>query len=126
MAGKSVFEDLLEAEEFDNTSINGWVKTKSTFVRSNGTAELYTISTVNSDLALIICPRNTEHNQTFWLNQSFQNGIFLILRFSSQDWKQRFKDFLYSLMEFGLERITRNNLCVYVFDITMCLVAVCV
>ena len=68
---KGVFENLLKTEEFDNTKVYRWMKTKTSLVWSDRTVELYTVSCVNLNLSVIIYPRHSEFELSFWFNKSF-------------------------------------------------------
>ena len=80
------------------------METKTTFVGSNGTIELNSESTVDLGFACVINPWDAEMDEALWLDNPFNNGdvlwIFLKNRF------KRFKDFLHSLVKFGLFRVS--------------------
>ena len=90
------------------------MQTKTSFVRSDCTVELYTISFVYMCLALIIYPRYTEHNNSFRLNDTLQQSFFSVLFFICIDYRtQRIQYFFYSLVEFWFVRIFSHNVFIY-------------
>ena len=68
--GEGVLEDLVEAKELDDGKVNRGMETETTLVWANGGVVLDTEATVDLDLALIIEPWNTEHDDTFGLNKA--------------------------------------------------------
>ena len=62
------------------------METKSALVRSDCTVELYTVTFVNLYNAFVIYPRNTERNDSFWLNKTLKNGKFTIFFFIFVDY----------------------------------------
>ena len=107
---KGVLENLLEAEKFKNALVYCRMETKTTFVWSDRTVELYTVSFVYLYFAVVIYPRNTERNDSFWLYQTFQNGKTAVFFFIFVDNNfQRIQYFFDCLMEFWFARILCND-----------------
>ena len=105
-----IFEYLFETEEFQNALVYCRMETKTTFVRSDCTVELYTISFVNLYGSVVIYPRNTERNNSFWFYQTFQNRKTAVFFFITVDNNfKRIQNFFYCLMEFRLARILCND-----------------
>ena len=73
------------------------MEAKSAFVRTDCSVELNSIATVYVDVSCIIDPRNTEMNQTFWFNDSFNDA--LVFRMLLNNRFEGFKDFPNGLME---------------------------
>ena len=48
------------------------METETALVRSDGTVELYTETSVDLNFAFIVNPWYTEHNNTFWFNDSLK------------------------------------------------------
>ena len=110
-AGQGVFEDLLEAEEFDNAEVYGRVETKAALVRSDRAVELYTETIVDLDLTLVIDPRNAEEDGSLRGGQTLKQSFLAELLFVCfDDNAERLKDFLDCLVELGLSGILRNYL----------------
>ena len=82
-AGQGVFEDLLEAEEFDNAEVYGRVETKAALVRSDRAVELYTETIVDLDLTLVIDPRNAEEDGSLRGGQTLKQSFLADSRTSS-------------------------------------------
>jgi hypothetical protein len=59
-ASKSILEDLLETQEFENGKVDTGVKTETTLVRTEGGVVLDTVTTVDLDLVLVVLPDDTE------------------------------------------------------------------
>ena len=59
-AGQSVFEDLLETQEFEDGQVHGRVEAEATFVRAKGGVELHPISPVDLHLILVVFPNHAE------------------------------------------------------------------
>ena len=108
--GKCILEDLLKTKELKHAYRNGRIETKATFVGTKCRVVLNTISTVNLDLALIIYPRNTEHNDALRLNNALEKACLLKLRMSIKGRLDRFKNFLCGLDKLWLIGITRLKL----------------
>ena len=103
---KRVLENLLKTKEFDNTKVYGWMKTKTSFVWSDRTVELYTVSCINLYLSVIIYPRNTEFDLSFRLYKSLKKSFFAEFFFICLDHNtKRFQYLFYCLMEFRLSRV---------------------
>ena len=65
------------------------MQTKAAFVRPDGTVKLYTITFVYLYNTFIVYPRNSERDDSFRLNKTFQNGklaVFLLI-FVDYDFK---------------------------------------
>ena len=78
--GRPVREFLLEAQEFDNAEIYGRMEAQAAFVRSDCGVELYTESTVDMDLSVVVHPRNTENNLTLRFGEALENTGRFVLR----------------------------------------------
>ncbi|MNI01034.1 hypothetical protein D3C73_538560 [compost metagenome] len=109
LASQRVFENLFETKELDDASINGWMETKSTFVRSDSAVELNAETTVYLNIALIVNPRYAESDQSFWLNDSFKNRIVAVFRVFREYWSEGVQYFFYSLVKFAFTWISLNN-----------------
>ena len=99
-ASQDVFEDLFEAEEFQNPLVNCWVETKSAFVRTDSRVELNTVTTVYLNLSITVNPRNTEANHAFWLSNASQNIFFDVFWMFFKYRFQSAKELFNSLKEF--------------------------
>ena len=107
---EGVFENLLETEEFDNTKVYRWMKTKTSLVWSNCTVELYTVSCVNLYLTLVIYPRYTELKLSLRLYKSLKKSVFTEFFFICFNHNtKRLQHLFYCLVEFRLCRILLYN-----------------
>ena len=65
-SGQTIFENLFEAEKFQDAQIYCAVKSQSTFVWSDGAVELNPVSSIDVDLSLVIHSWHSEHDNSFW------------------------------------------------------------
>ena len=106
---KAVLEDLLKAEELDDTEIYGGVKSDTALVRSDCRVELNSETSVYLSLAVVVYPGYTEHNLSFRLNDSLKYAcVNEILSFFNYGLKA-LENFCYCLNEFGLACISFLN-----------------
>ena len=106
---KAVLEDLLKAEELDDTEIYRGVEPQAALVGADGGVELHAEAAVNLHLARIINPRNTENDLSFRLNDSLKYAcVNEILSFFNYGLKA-LENFCYCLNEFGLACISFLN-----------------
>ena len=116
-AGQGVFENLLEAQEFDDAQVDGRVQSQAALIRPNCAVELHSHATVHLHFALIIHPRNAENDLALGLNNALQNAGSFVFRLLLENRLQRFQDFLHCLQKFRLIRVLCldgfiNSLCV--------------
>ena len=85
------------------------MKAKTSFIWSDRTVELYTVTCVHMYLSVIINPRNTELDLAFRLYQPFKKRIFAELLFIRFDHNtQRFQNFFHCLMKLRFSRVFLN------------------
>lgn len=65
-ASKSILEDLLETQEFEDGQVDCWVQTETSLVWTESRVELDSVSAVDLDLVLVIFPDDTELDDAFW------------------------------------------------------------
>ena len=86
------------------------MKSQTSFVRSDRTVELYTVSCVNMYLSVVVNPWHTEFELSFRLNKSFQKCIFTeLLLICFYYYSQGFQYFFDCLVKFRLCRIFLYN-----------------
>lgn len=79
-SSQSILEDLLETQELQDTEIDGRVESQSSLVWSECAVELYTESTVDLDLVVVIFPDNSELDNSFWDGNDLEGGtVFWVL-----------------------------------------------
>ena len=77
------------------------MKTQSSFIWSNCTVKLYTVSCINLNLTFIIYPRYAEFDLSFRLNKSFKKSVSSVFFFMSfYNCTKRFQNLFYCLMKF--------------------------
>ena len=81
---KTVFEDLLEREKFQNPERNGGMEPEPAFVGSDRAVHLDAISAINADRPVIIHPRNPKHHYSLRLDHPLENLGVAILRMPLQ------------------------------------------
>ena len=109
-SGQRILEDLLEGEELQNGRVDAGVETKAAFVRADGAVELNSETTVHLDVAAVVNPRHTEVKQALRFDHALHHGD--VFRVGLQNRLKRLKDFLDSLMEFGLVGVTGYDFCI--------------
>ena len=77
--GQAVLEDLLQAQELEHAQGDRRVKAQAALVGSNGRVELDAVTAVDLDLALVVDPGNTEHNDALGLDEALKQGGLLVL-----------------------------------------------
>ena len=102
---EGVFEYLLESEEFQDAEVNSRVETEAAFVRSDCAVHLDAETTVDLDFALVVNPRNTEHDYALRLYHALEDFALLVLGVFVDVVHERFYNLLDSLVELGLTGI---------------------
>ena len=74
--GQGVLEDLLKAEELDDTDIYGGVESDTALVRTDSGVELDTEASVYLNLAVVVYPRNAEDDLSLRLNDPVEYACF--------------------------------------------------
>ena len=102
-AGQGVLEDLLEAEELDDTEVYGRMEAKTSLVRADGAVKLDAVTVIDLDLTLVIYPRDTEQDLALGSCQTLKKRFFSVLVLVCLDHDaQGLKNFFHCLMELGL------------------------
>ena len=110
-----VFENLLEAEEFQNGEVDRRIETETAFVRADGRIELDAVAAIDTDDAFVVNPRNAEDDRAFRLDDPFQNGFRLIFGMRVHHGGERGENLFHGLQEFRLVRV----LLLHVFQYTV-------
>ena len=77
--GQAVLEDLLQAQELEHAQGDRRVKAQAALVGSNGRVELDAVAAVDLNLALVVDPGDTEHNDALGLDEALKQGGLLVL-----------------------------------------------
>ena len=112
-AGQAVLEALLKAQELQDRQVDRGMETQAAFVGTDGRVELHTVTAVDLNLALVIDPGHTEHDDALGLDKALDQAGLLVLGVGSHNGLQALEDFLNSLQEFFLFGVT---LCQVVID----------
>ena len=107
--GEGVLEGLLEAEELDNALVYAGMEAKTALVRTDCAVELNTVAAVNYYVAVIVYPRNSELNNSFGLNESFDNSRLYILGALLEHGLDGLENLAHGLMELRLAGIAALN-----------------
>ena len=110
--GQRVLEDLLEAEELDDTLVDGRVEAQAALVRSDGGVELHAVTTVHLHLALIIGPGHAELHHALRLDDALQHACLLVLRVLLDYRLDGLEHLAYSLKELRLVAVALFDLSV--------------
>ena len=65
-ASQGVFEDLFETKELQDTEIDGWMESETTFVWSESRVELNSVASVDLHLSFIVFPDYSELYYSLW------------------------------------------------------------
>jgi hypothetical protein len=65
---------LFKAKEFEDRERDAWMESESSFVWPDSGIELDAIGSIDSHYTLVICPCNTESNDSFWFDESFDQS----------------------------------------------------
>ena len=103
--GQAVLEALLKAEELDNRSVNRRMEAQAALVGADRGVELYAEATVDLYLALVVYPRNAEHNHALRLNDAVDDTVLLQLRTSLHDRLEALEHLENRLLKFRLVRV---------------------
>ena len=76
-ASQSILENLFEAQKLQNRQVDRGVESQASFIRAKGRIELYTVSTIDLDRALIIFPYYPKLNDSFRNGGDFEGGLVL-------------------------------------------------
>ena len=118
-ACQGVFEDLFEAQEFNNAGVYVGSETQTTFVGTQCRGELYSETSVYVYFTSIVNPCYSEGNLSFRFNQSFQQTHFFIFGMQFYFFFDGSEYFFYCLDKFGFICVTCFNLFDYAFDISV-------
>ena len=99
-ARQAVFEDLLEAEEFDDALIDRGVEAQTALIRADGIVELHAEAAVDVDMSAVVRPRHAEFDHAIRFDQALQHARFQINRVRFNDRLQRGEHLPHRLMEF--------------------------
>ena len=87
------------------------MQTETALVGTDCGVELYAVTAIHLHLAIIIDPCNTEGDESFRLNESFDDPGFNYVGACCKHRLYGFKNFLYCLYEFGLSGVAFFNTC---------------
>ena len=106
------FEDLFEAQEFNDAGIYVFLEAKTAFVRPDCTVKLEAVACIRMIVAGIVLPYDAEGELSFRYDQAVQQVEFFIFRMFFYNRFQRRQYFFYGLDEFRFVSIFRT----YAFD----------
>ena len=86
------------------------MKTKATLVRAKAAVELNAETAVYLNFALIVYPRNAEHNNTLWFYKALKQSSFFIFWMCLNNRLQGSKNFGNCLNKFRFVRVLSLNL----------------
>ena len=101
-ACKGILEGLLKTEELDDAQVNGWSKSDTALIWTDSRVKLYTVATVDMDLAIVIDPWDTEHDLSLRLYDSFNDTCCFIFWVGLDNRLKGSENFLCCLDELGL------------------------
>jgi hypothetical protein len=102
LAGERVLEDLLESEELDDRQVHGRVEAQAALVRPEHRRELHAETTVDLERALVVDPRDAEHDLPLRLDQALHDAAGDELGMPLQHRHDRVEHLVHGLLELGL------------------------
>ena len=115
--GEGVFEDLFEAEEFEDALIDAGVEAESAFVGPDGAVELDAEAAVNVDASVVVLPGDAEGDEAFGFDDAFEDGVLFVGGFSFEGGGEGFEDFADGLEEFEFAGVSAFDFTDYGFDV---------
>ena len=100
-AGQAVFEDLLEAEEFDDRLVDRGVQAQAALVGADGGVKLDAPAAVDLDVAVVVDPGDAEVEDAFGFDDAFHDAVFFNFGAGFHDGLEGLEDFADGLKEFG-------------------------
>ena len=108
--GQAVLEDLLKAQELDYGCVNGGVQSQTALVRTDCGVELYTITSVDLNLAVVVNPGYTEHDLTLRLYDSLKDASLNQVGSLFENGLKALEDFSYCLKKFAFSLVSFADL----------------
>src|SRR4029078_7398125 len=93
------------------------MEAESALVGADGAVHLDAETTIDLDIAMVIKPRNAEHQHALGLRYALKNFVRDVFRVTLQYETKGIEYFLDCLVEFGLCRILRLHLGHYFLDV---------
>jgi len=104
-----VLEHLLESEELENAEVDRRMEPQPAFVGADRAVHLDTESAVDVDVALIVLPRDAEHDHALRLDDPLEDLGLAIFRMTLENERERLDHFLDGLVKLRLRRVLRLN-----------------
>ena len=104
-AGQAVLEALLKAEELDDRCVDRRMEAQAALVGADRGVELHAEAAVDLDLALVVHPRNAEHDHALRLDDALHNAVLLQLRTRLDDRLKALEHFENRLLKLRLVRV---------------------
>ena len=107
--GEAVFEDLLEAEEFQHADVHGLVEAETTLVGAESGVELHAVAEVGAHLAFVVDPGHAEGEDAVGLYDAlddlvgFKLGVFVVFLFDGFENLADCLQILFFTRMFGLQ-----------------------
>src|SRR5574344_3056208 len=77
--GEGVLEDLLEREELEGAELDRGVKAEAALVWTDRAVHLDAVAAVDADDALVVHPRNAEHDHALGFDHALENRVLFVL-----------------------------------------------
>ena len=116
-AGQGVLQNLLKAEELDDTLVHARVEAQAALVRADCRVELDAVTAVDLHLALIVGPCDAELHHAFRLDDAFEHARFLIFRMLRDHRFEAFENLANGLQELRLVAVALFHLRVHALDV---------
>ena len=117
---EAVFQSLLKAEELYDRGRDRGVETQTALIGADRAVELDAETAVHLDLAAVIHPGDSKLNETFRLNKTLDNAVFLVLRVLLDNALEAFQDLHDRLMELRLAGVAGQHSIIYSLQVLVC------
>ena len=109
--GPRVFEDLLEAQEFEDAEVDAGVEAQPAFEGAQGAVELHPEAAVDAQPAGVVLPGDAEENLAFRLDDAFEDLRVAVVAVAVEHGRERFEHLARGLEELRLAGIAARHPC---------------
>ena len=118
-AGQAVLEALLKAQELQDRQVDRGVEPQTALVGTDGRVELHTVAAVDLDLASVIDPGHTEHDDALRLDKALDQAGLLIFGVSLNNRLEALEDFLDRLQKLLLLGVALCKALIYTLQVSI-------
>ena len=108
--GQCVLEGLLEGQELQDRKVHRRVKADAALIGADGRRMLDPVAAIDLHFAMVVHPRDAEHDDALRFDQAIQQAMLGIFRVLGDEWPQAFDDLRDCLQKLRLSRIAGSDL----------------